>query len=101
MRNQGFQGEVRALGSVAVVQGRNKAAISNLHATKQVSDNENVHHRQPTEGYRYHTQRNLTHGVVGRTPCFVVTDRPPFFPFLLGVPCRLRNLAVQRCGSGL
>ena len=31
---------------------------------------------------------------------FSVMDRPPCFPFLLGVPCRLRSLAVQRCGSG-
>ena len=30
-----------------------------------------------------------------------VRDRPPFFPFLLGVPCRLRSLAIQRCGSGV
>ena len=29
-----------------------------------------------------------------------VSDKPPFFPFLLGVPFRLRSLAVQRCGSG-
>ena len=29
-----------------------------------------------------------------------LTDGPPFFPFFLGVPCRLRSLAVQRCGSG-
>ena len=43
MGNQGFQGEMRAPGSVSVVQGRNKAATSNLYATKQVSDNENVH----------------------------------------------------------
>ena len=28
------------------------------------------------------------------------TDRPPFFPFSLGVSCRLRSLAVQRFGSG-
>ena len=28
-----------------------------------------------------------------------LTHRSPFFP-LLGVPCRLRSLAVQRCGSG-
>ena len=51
MGNKGFQGEVRAPGSVAVVQKeRNKAAISNLYATKQVSDNENVHHRQTYGG---------------------------------------------------
>ena len=29
-----------------------------------------------------------------------LTDRPPFFPFFLGVPWRLRSLAAQRCGSG-
>ena len=28
-----------------------------------------------------------------------LTDRPPSYPFLLVVSCRLRSLAVQRCGS--
>ena len=28
-----------------------------------------------------------------------LADRPPFPPFFLGVPCRLRSLATQRCGS--
>ena len=28
-----------------------------------------------------------------------LTDRPPFFPFILGVPCQRRNLAAQRCGG--
>ena len=33
--------------------------------------------------------------------CFLPsTDRPPFFTFFLGIPCRLRSLADQRCGSG-
>ena len=46
MGNQGFQGEMRAPGSVSVVQGRNKAATSNLYASKKMSDDKNVHHRQ-------------------------------------------------------
>ena len=46
MGNQGFQGDVRAQGSVLSCKERSKAAISNLYATKQVSDNENVHHKQ-------------------------------------------------------
>ena len=29
------------------------------------------------------------------------TDGPPFFPFVLGVPYRLRGLAVQSCGGGV
>ena len=29
-----------------------------------------------------------------------LTDRPPFFPFFLGIPYRLRSLAVQRCWGG-
>ena len=63
MGNQGCQGEVRAPGAVLSCKERNKAAVFNLYATKQVSDNENVHHRQTyggIQGYRCHTQRNLT-----------------------------------------
>lgn len=29
-----------------------------------------------------------------------LTERPPLIPFFLGVPYRLRTLAVQRCGGG-
>ena len=45
-------------------------AIIYLYATKQLSDNENVHHGQTKKGFRYHTQRNLTHDkwVVGASP---------------------------------
>ena len=50
MGNQGFQGDVRAQGSVLSCKERSKAAISNLYATKQVSDNENVHHKQTYGG---------------------------------------------------
>ena len=46
MGNQGCQGEVRAPGAVLSCKERNKAAVFNLYATKQVSDNENV----PTYG---------------------------------------------------
>ena len=45
MGNQEFKGEVRASGSVLSCEERNKTAMSNLCATKQVSGNENVHHR--------------------------------------------------------
>ena len=57
MGNQGFQGETRAPGSV--VRGVRKRInyFLHLYATKQVSDNDNVHHK---EGYRYYTQGNLT-----------------------------------------
>ena len=50
MGNQEFQGEPRAPAQSSIVQERNKAAISNLNATTQVSDNENVHHRQTYGG---------------------------------------------------
>ena len=50
MGNQGFQGEARARFSRLSCEERNKAAISNLNATKKVSDNENVHHRQTYGG---------------------------------------------------
>ena len=30
-----------------------------------------------------------------------LTDRPPLFSFFLGVSCRLRSLAVQRCENGV
>ena len=52
MGNQGFQGETRAPAQSSIVQERNKAAVSNLNANIQVSGNESVHYRQPTEGYR-------------------------------------------------
>ena len=45
MGNQEFQGEPRAPAQSSIVQERNKAAISNLNATTQVSDDENVHYR--------------------------------------------------------
>ena len=59
MGNQGFQGEARGpAGSVIRRKERNTAATSNLYATQQVRDNENLHHiGKPAEGYRYHTQR--------------------------------------------
>ena len=56
MGNQGFQGEARwetrgfrarqrAPGSVSFVPGKEQSYYLYLYATKQVSDNENVHHR--------------------------------------------------------
>ena len=50
MGNQEFQGEPRAPAQSTIVQERNKAAISNLNATTQVIDNENVHYRQTYGG---------------------------------------------------
>ena len=38
--------------------------------------------------------------VVSLTFILSLVDRPPFLPFFLGVPCRLRSLAVQRCENG-
>ena len=67
MGNRGFKARQRAPGSVSFVQERKESYYLYLYATKQLSDNENVHHRQPQKGYRYHTQRNLTRGVDGRT----------------------------------
>ena len=47
-------------------------------------------------------------GVIDRAVVFVyglslsLADRPPLFPITcLGVHCRLRSLAVQRCGDGV
>ena len=48
MGNQRFQVEVS--GSVSFVLGKGKSYYLYLYATKQVSDNENVHHRQTEEG---------------------------------------------------
>ena len=50
MGNQGIQVEARAPAQSSIVQDRNEAAISNLNATTQVSDNENVHYWQTYGG---------------------------------------------------
>ena len=64
MGNQGFQGEA-TIPRISLRAWKGAKLLSlHLYATKQVSDNENVHHRQTKKVYRYHTQHNLTHGVV-------------------------------------
>ena len=116
MGNQGVSGRGTSPGfSHPSCKERNKAATSNLKATKKVSDNENVRHRQiyaspplagcgVTLGFRFSidtfSPRPPPFQVIWRWFSQTLFIRPPFFPFLLGVPCRLRNLAVQRCGSG-
>ena len=50
MGNQGFQGEARAPAQSSIVQERNKATISYLNATTQVSDIESVLYRQTYGG---------------------------------------------------
>ena len=50
MGNQEFQGEARAPAQSSIVQERNKAAIFNLDATTQVSDNENLYDGQTYGG---------------------------------------------------
>ena len=60
MGNQGFNGEARAPAQSFIVQERNNAAISYLNATTQVRRKPACIIGKPTEGYRRHTQRNLT-----------------------------------------
>ena len=50
MGNQGFQARYEPRVHSRSCNERNKAAICGLYATKQVSDNENVHHRQTYGG---------------------------------------------------
>ena len=45
----GLQVKARAPAQSSIVQERDKAAVSSLNATTQVSDDENVHYR-PTYG---------------------------------------------------
>ena len=66
MGNQGFQGEARAPGSVAHRARKGIIYYLQLRATKQTSNNENVPVGKPTEGYRYHNQRNLTPSNINR-----------------------------------
>ena len=63
MGNQGFRGEARAKAQSSLVLERSKAA------TRYLLSQHNQHKRatpracsigKPTEGYRCHTQRNLT-----------------------------------------
>ena len=57
---QGFQGEATNPRFSLLRACKEIKLLSHLYATKQVSDNENVHHRQTKKGYRYYTQGNLT-----------------------------------------
>ena len=50
MGNQEFQGEARAPIQFSIMKERNKATISYLNATTQMSDNERVHYRQTYGG---------------------------------------------------
>ena len=94
MGNQGFQGEARGpAGSVIRRKERNTAATSNLYATQQVRDNENLHHiGKPAEGYRYHTQRNLTHAPTG---AICACEAPSSSTYILGGCCYDALLAFQ------
>ena len=49
MGNQGFSRHEPQVQSRSCKE-RNNAAVSNLYATKQVGDNENVHHKQTYGG---------------------------------------------------
>ena len=55
MGNQGFQGGATSPRFGLLRAGKELNYYLYLYATKQVSDNENVHHRQTKKGYRYHT----------------------------------------------
>ena len=50
MGTKGFRARYEPRVQSPSCKERNKAAASNLYATKQVSDNENVHHRQTYGG---------------------------------------------------
>ena len=55
-----FQGEASSPRFGLLRARKGIKLISLSLRNQQVSDNENVHHRQTEKGYRYHTQRNLT-----------------------------------------
>ena len=59
MGNQGFQGEATSPRFSLLHAWKGMKLLSLSLSNQQVSDNENVVHRQTEKGCRYNTQRNL------------------------------------------